>query len=394
MLGLWVATALIYPSLRRGVGWFVDKIILRRADYNNLRSEAMRIAAASQSAEETLEGTCNLLAPALTARRVFWIVAGNDTEALSQSADIESAREADSEAGASSRTRRSCAACILVPTNEPPRYALVIEELSGGRRLLSDDMALLDAMALIAARRIDALRVLHERCEQNLREQQISKLAAESELRALRAQINPHFLFNALTTIGYLIQTAPDRALSTLMRLTGLLRSVLRSSDEFVSFGEEIHLVESYLDIERERFEHRLRVTIDIQPGLGGLRIPSLIIQPLVENAIKHGIAPQREGGEVAVSARIVSEGQSLDHSLETLSVTVRDTGAGASRAEIEQGRRRGIGLNNVEQRIRACYGEAGSLSVVSERGRGTRIEVRLPVAFNETSRVAEKRRV
>ena len=96
----------------------------------------------------------------------------------------------------------------------------------------------------------------------------MAKLATEAELRALRAQINPHFLFNALTTIGYLIQTAPPRALETLMRLTALLRGVLRSEGEFTTLGRELELVESYLDIERARFEHRLRVSIDVPARL------------------------------------------------------------------------------------------------------------------------------
>src|SRR5205085_7326801 len=101
--------------------------------------------------------------------------------------------------------------------------------------------------------------------------------------------------FNALTTLGYLIQTAPDRALETLLRLTALLRGVLRRSEgEFATLGEEIDLIESYLEIEQARFEERLRVMIDVPPALRGIRLPALLIQPLVENAIKHGISPRR----------------------------------------------------------------------------------------------------
>ena len=113
---------------------------------------------------------------------------------------------------------------------------------------------------MIAARRIDAIRLTLERYETQLREEEMQKLAAEAELKALRAQINPHFLFNALTTIGYLIESAPPRAVHTLMRLTHLLRGVLRPDGEFTTLGREIELVEHYLDIERERFEERLRV--------------------------------------------------------------------------------------------------------------------------------------
>src|SRR5439155_11979257 len=134
---------------------------------------------------------------------------------------------------------------------------------------------------------------------------EMAQLATEAELRALRSQINPHFLFNALTTIGYLIQTAPERALDTLMRLTALLRGVLRSDGELTTLGREIELIESYLDIERARFDERLRVRIDVPAALRQIRLPPLILQPIVENAIKHGIAPLRRGGEVSVTARL-----------------------------------------------------------------------------------------
>ena len=135
---------------------------------------------------------------------------------------------------------------------------------------------MLDAVMQQLARRLDSLRVSHERYERNLREQQISKLAAEAELKALRAQLNPHFLFNALTTIGYLIQVTPDRALQTLMRLTELLRGVLkRSRGEFTSLGEELDLVDSLSAIEKARFEERLRVSIDVPLELRSLYLHS-----------------------------------------------------------------------------------------------------------------------
>src|SRR5207245_9414133 len=121
-----------------------------------------------------------------------------------------------------------------------------------------------EAIAVAVARRVDAIRVTNERYEREIREREIGKLATEAELRALRAQINPHFLFNALTTIGHLIQTAPPRALQTLLRLTALLRGVLRSEGEYSTLGRELEIIESYLDIERARFEHRLLVRIDV----------------------------------------------------------------------------------------------------------------------------------
>src|SRR5581483_11529114 len=134
----------------------------------------------------------------------------------------------------------------------------------------------------------------------------------------------PHFLFNALTTIGYLIQTAPDRALNTLLRLTALLRGVLRSEGEFTTLGRELDIVESYLEIERARFEQRLSVRIDVPTDLRALRIPPLLLQPIVENAVKHGIAPLTEGGEVSVIARLdAANGQHP-----SLLCTITDSGA------------------------------------------------------------------
>jgi LytS/YehU family sensor histidine kinase len=228
------------------------------------------------------------------------------------------------------------------------------------------------------ARRIDAARVTHERCARNLREQEIGKLATEAELRALRAQLNPHFLFNALTTISYLIQTAPERALETMMKLTGLLRAVLRApSEELATLGEEMDLIESYLAIERARFEERLRVQIEVPTVLRNLRIPPLILQPLVENAIKHGIAPSKSGGDLILSAGLERRSGQPG---EELRISIRDTGVGVSDAAYEMGRLRGVGLANVERRLECFFGEAASLDFQSAPGSGTTAEIRIPI--------------
>jgi two-component system LytT family sensor kinase len=243
---------------------------------------------------------------------------------------------------------------------------------------------MLESIAVMVARRIDALRVTHERCEQNLREQEINKLATEAQLRALRAQVNPHFLFNALTTIGHLIQTAPDRALETLMKLTSLLRGVLRTEGEFVTLEEELKLIASYLDIERARFEERLRVSIEVPEELLSKRLPSLLVQPLVENAIKHGIAPSRFGGELSICARIEQSFDDQSPDGEILNISVIDTGVGASEIELARGRKRGFGLSNIEERLRFYGGKSASLRIRSTPGAGTVVELRVPAAMTE----------
>ncbi|MEY4168671.1 MAG: hypothetical protein RIR52_2495, partial [Acidobacteriota bacterium] len=273
---------------------------------------------------------------------------------------------------------------ILLPTQEAPHYRVRIAELSGGRRFLSDDLALLESVALILVRRLDAVRVVKERYARSLREQEMSKLATEAELRALRAQLNPHFLFNALTTIGYLIRTEPERAVETLLKLTGVLRAVLRAPDGgMVRLGEEIDLIESYLAVERARFEERLRVRIDVPPALLRLRIPALLLQPLVENAIKHGITPSLRGGELQIVARLEADnGRWTENGADWLRLEVNDTGVGVDPKPGSAGTETsgGVGLENVRRRLRGIYGDQAALSFSSRVGVGTSVTIRMPM--------------
>jgi LytS/YehU family sensor histidine kinase len=181
-----------------------------------------------------------------------------------------------------------------------------IFELTGRRRLLSDDLALVESVMALASRRIDQIRLTNERYEVQLREEEMLKLTAEAELRALRAQVNPHFLFNALTTIGYLIETAPPRALNTLMQLTALLRGVLRSDGEFTTLGRELELVEHYLRIEHERFEERLRVRSRCR-GPATMPIPTLVLQPWWRTITRRGA--EQEQRDVEVTAHLLEAG-------------------------------------------------------------------------------------
>jgi two-component system, LytTR family, sensor kinase len=353
LLALWVATALVAPWLRRAVVHFVDAVLLGRADYTALRTEIGRAVGDQPALNGVMDAVCDRLADAFNARRVWWTTAG-----------------AASAGQVASRT-------ATVPTTDPPQPLIHVGDLTGGRRLLSDDEALLDAAAVMAARRIDAIRLTLERYETQLREEEMQKLAAEAELKALRAQINPHFLFNALTTIGYLIDSAPGRAVDTLLRLTRLLRGMLRPEGEFTTLGRELELVEHYLDIERERFEERLRVTVDVPAGLRRLSIPSLVVQPLVENAIKHGIAPSTDGGDVRIVA--ARDGSGADAALR---ITVRNTGQGLAAVD-----RNGdhVGLDNVARRLAGHYGPAAQLTLSTDDRGATVAELRLPLSETPT---------
>ena len=362
LLTFWIVTALIYPTLHRFAAWLVDKIILRRADYVNLRVEISKLIEKENAVENVLGETCRSLASALTAKESVWH------------------QNSENNSNLPAVNFTSNAAEIFVPTAESPAYKIHLKNFSGGRRLLSDEIEMLEAVSLLTARRIDALRVTSERFEQKIREQEISKLAAEAQLSALRAQINPHFLFNALTTIGYLIQTAPEKAFATLMKLTALLRRVLKSSGEFTTLSEEIQLVESYLEIERARFEERLTVEIDVPQDLKRLRVPAFILQPLVENAVKHGISKAKLGGKVNISAELESEKDKV-----FLKINVFDSGAGVNFDELFLNRQKNVGLNNVEQRLRSYYGNAAVLKIESEIGKGTMAEIKFPISNSKS---------
>ena len=253
LLGAWLVTAWLFPTLRRLVHWFVDRVVLSRANYATLSDSIASSLRDADHEQAALTAVCALIAPALSA-----------TSVLAVRVDGERPGHAST--------------LVDIPTTDTPRFQLAIGPLTGGRRLLSDDLVMLDQIALQTARRLDAIRMATERYDRMLRERDMEALAIEAELRALRAQVNPHFLFNALTTIGHLIQEAPSRARDTLMQLTTLLRAVLKSDGAFTSLGRERELVEAYLRIEHARFEDRLTVVVDIPAHLHHLRVPSFIV--------------------------------------------------------------------------------------------------------------------
>jgi LytS/YehU family sensor histidine kinase len=360
---MWALTALLYPILRRTAQWLIDHVTLRRVDYGELVAKLSLAIDKKESPQAVLDETVQALSSALSAQAIDWTASELRTPLLRVQQDRRTAQ-------------------VAVATMEAPHYIINIRHLTGGRRLLSDDMAMLERTAMVAARRIDAVRSTQERYRRDLHEQEMQKLAAEAELRALRAQVNPHFLFNALTTIGYLIQTAPERALGTLMRLSGLLRGVLRTGEEFVTIGEELDLIEAYLDIERARFEDRLRVRIDVPWELRNVRIPPLVIQPIVENAIKHGISESVSGGEVHISARL--EHASGSELPDMVLISVADTGPGVSEALFARRKDRGVGLSNVEKRLERYNGNLTPLQIHSKPGIGTKVDIRVPLRKNE----------
>jgi two-component system LytT family sensor kinase len=343
--------------------------VLRRANYRELRTDSVALLSAARTQDQALEATCALLTRALGAESSSWRVAVTPPVAGHPTILLDAHRTE---------------ACIVIPETIEPHHEIVIAGLYGGRTFLSDDLMLIDAVAAALGRRLDEIRFEAERARREQREREMIRLATEAELRALRAQLDPHFLFNTLNTLGHLMQAAPDRALSTLYRLTSLLRAVLRRTNgSFVALAEELEIVESYLAIERERFEERLAVTIDVPPELRNTPVPPLLLQPLVENAVKHGIAPLRQGGRVTV--RIARDADDDGHPGH-LRVLVIDTGRGVQPGgAVRDG---GVGLSNLEARLRYYYGPEAALAVRPTPGGGTTVELCIP-SFPSSARLS-----
>ena len=220
---------------------------------------------------------------------------------------------------------------------------LFLGRRAGGRRYLSED---LDVLTHLAARIAEQMV--------SMRESELKRLVAQAELRALQSQIHPHFLFNALNTLYGAIPREADGARRTVLNLADIFRYFLQTDRTYIALEEELRIVQAYLEIESLRLGPKLRTEISVPPEVMGVRIPVLSIQPLVENAVKHGVAAKAEGGLVRLEASIENG---------KLRVRVSDSGGGFTAGEAKG---RGVGLDNVRQRLCLCYGPDADLKIDS----------------------------
>jgi two-component system, LytTR family, sensor kinase len=215
------------------------------------------------------------------------------------------------------------------------------------------------------------------RVERKLEEQ--GRLLLEARLDALRRQINPHFLFNTLNSITSLVRSQPELAREMIVKLGNILRVLLKDRDAFVPLHEELAFTDDYLDIEVVRFGEKLKVVKELAPETLDVMVPGMLLQPLIENSIKHGLEPRISGGTVTLRSRIMNDGM--------LMVEVEDDGVGMSheRHQIsniggETPSGTGIGMRNVRERMQVQYGNLGSVEINSRPGRGTKVTLRMPV--------------
>ncbi len=202
------------------------------------------------------------------------------------------------------------------------------------------------------------------------------RLLLQARMEALQNQINPHFLFNTLNSVSSLVRFDPDSARELIIKLANILRRLLNSGDAFVPLHEELEFIDNYLDIEVVRFgRDKLRVVKELDPASLDIMVPSMLLQPLVENSIKHGLTAKIEGGSVYLRSRLVDS---------RLIIEVEDDGVGMGSALLLERPSglggSGIGMANVAGRLKVLYGDTAKMTIDSREGRGTLVRLRLPV--------------
>ncbi len=200
------------------------------------------------------------------------------------------------------------------------------------------------------------------------------RLLLHARMEALQNQINPHFLFNTLNSISSLVRFDPETARELISKLATILRRMLSSTDAFVPLREEVEFIDNYLDIEVVRFGDKLRVVKELAPESLDVMVPAMILQPLVENSIKHGLASKVEGGSIHLRSRMSNS---------RLVIEVEDDGVGMAATQLLEAahaQRSGIGMANVSERLEVLYGDAARITIDSREGKGTLVRIRLPL--------------
>jgi two-component system LytT family sensor kinase len=216
------------------------------------------------------------------------------------------------------------------------------------------------------------------RTERKLEEQQ--RLLIQARLDALSRQINPHFLFNTLNTVSSLIRTDPDQARAVLYKLSNILRRLLRKHDNFNALAEELEFIDDYLSIEMIRFGDKLRFDKQVDPEALDRLVPSMILQPLVENSVRHGLSRKIEGGTIRLRASLRNG---------RLHLLVEDDGVGIPEERLASLLESGIGVSNVNERLKVLFGSDYRMCIESKPGQGTRVEIEIPELQSGSSATA-----
>ena len=369
------ALLLLFALVDKGIALAVDYWILRQPDYRATLRRLWEEMARVDSDQDVFAVVDRVVSQVLDVAAAPVLrrgqIAGIETHAASNAGQLW-------ELSCDDPCRRALPGSdveVLVPVRMHGNITHVIAVAPGScrRSLLNADLKFLQHVAGQVGSRLEALAHERERIERQSREVKLRQLATQAELKALRAQINPHFLFNSLNTVADLIVTDPAKAEAMTVLLAKVFRHVLMQSDrQLTRVGEEMDFLRTYLSIEEVRFGDRLRVHMDVDPAVSRDAIPSLILQPLVENAIKHGLAPKVGDGNLSIQA---------DRYGEFLRLAVEDDGVGPGAPESPDAARKGngVGLKIIAERLKTLYDGRASLSIEKAPIAGSRVTILIP---------------
>ncbi|MBM0229072.1 MULTISPECIES: sensor histidine kinase [Micromonospora] len=374
--------AVLRLRARRGIATATQRATYEVLHTAGLAAEPLRAGLSAAGAAKavrhlrTLVGAAGL---ALTDREVLLALDGRGAHHGDQL--LAAARRAAA-AGRSTVLRESELQCDLV---DCPVRGAVVAPLSADGRVVGALVAIADgqpAPGLVQA----TLETAHWAGDQlALAELDSSReRLARAEVRALRAQISPHFIYNALTAIGSFVRTDPERARELILEFAEFTRYSFRAHGEFTTLAEELRSIDRYLTIERARFGDRLQVRLQIAPEVLPVTLPFLCLQPLVENAVRHGLSRKPGTGMVSIEARdagaechitVEDDGVGMDPT--TLTAGIAELAGAGSDPTDDAGQH--VGLSNVDERLRSAFGDRFGLVVETGLGSGTKVSMRVP---------------
>lgn len=312
---------------------FLTRVVFLRAHSEKAVSKLRQIAASAREESSYLAAAAGAIGDFLSARRVELIAEPCDSAPPSAMIVPDPA---------SWRLEPWVRAVAPLRFSRGDAQLLALGSRAGGRRYLSEDIEVLERLGAIVCEQVERMR-----------NAEMQALVSHAELRALQAQINPHFLFNALNTLYGVIARENASARHLVLNLAGLFRYSFAEDRALIRIAEELDIVRAYLEIEQLRLGSRLQTEFDVDNDVLNAEVPVLSIQPLVENAVKHGIAPRRSPGFVRLS--IHREGESI---------AVEIWNSGSFREPVRNARREGVGLANVRRRLALCYGAESKLDI------------------------------
>jgi two-component system LytT family sensor kinase len=377
-----VPMLVLFTFVDRRIGECVNRWIFRAPDYRTLLRELSEKLARLRSETEIAEAVETTARQSLELRAAHLVTLENlSSTSLPKSSWMDAVNDGElveldcqnpSHAG---HTQDEVE--LLVPVRSEGRVTHMLSIAPGPARrgLVTHEVNYLRSVAAQFGHRLDALHMEERLAAVQSREAVLQQQVTEAELRALRAQVNPHFLFNSLNSIANLVVTNPGQAETMTLRLARVFRHVLANSARpLIALHEEMEFLETYLQIEEARFGSRLQVKIAVDPAVAMEQIPSLILQPIVENALKHGLGPKPGPGHLWITAE--ADGNQVR-------LRVEDDGVGPAIGVLKlngsNGRSNGVGLENVAQRLHALYQDQGRMTIEVRQAGGTRVTILLP---------------